>query len=112
MGAPFEGRDVMPFRYAAFISYRAGREDDAEPGKSPDTSPYLNAVRELKQHLLWELDMLLEPELCHVYLDKDEHRGGVRFDRAMATAICESVCMIVVYTPHYFSLTHPYCARE
>jgi hypothetical protein len=34
------------------------------------------------------------------------------FNENLARALCESVCLIVVFTPTYFSDTHTYCARE
>jgi hypothetical protein len=47
-----------------------------------------------------------------VYRDVTRLKGGQFFNNALARALCESVCMIVVYIPAYFSAENPYCARE
>ena len=44
------------------------------------------------------------------YVDQDRLKPGFKFNEALARAICESVCMIVVYSPRYER--HPYCLRE
>jgi TIR domain len=43
-------------------------------------------------------------------VDKKRLTGGVVFDKALARAICESVCLIVVFTPRYEESS--YCADE
>jgi hypothetical protein len=102
----------MVFKHAAFISYRAGRGSEVKPGVTTEMNPYIEAIREFRQHLINELLMLLEPEMSTVFLDRDNLVGGEHFDKAMATALCQSVCMILIYTPQYFSKVHPYCTRE
>jgi hypothetical protein len=47
-----------------------------------------------------------------LFVDRERMRGGTLFNPALANALCKSVCMIVVYTPTYFSWAHTYCARE
>lgn len=84
----------MPLRYSCFISYRHTQEDIVQ-----------DLVSSLKRELgRWsDLD---------VYIDTARLEGGDFFNRELAKALCESVCLIVVYTPTYFSKQHNYCARE
>ncbi|HEY6248368.1 MAG TPA: TIR domain-containing protein [Candidatus Angelobacter sp.] len=56
--------------------------------------------------------MLLEEEVSQVFVDWHRLQGGDFFNAKLAHALCQSVCMVAVYTPTYFSLVHPYCARE
>jgi hypothetical protein len=95
----------MPFRHSCFISYRAGnRQRD---------NPYLFAVTEgLRTHLSAELELLLEEDVNEVYVDSSRLQGGDFFNRTLERALCESVCMIALFTPTYFSVSHSYCARE
>lgn len=64
-------------------------------------------VDELKQALVDEFDTMFDEE---VYIDKERLVGGAHFNEALARALCESFCMIVVYVPKY--ATHPFCLRE
>ena len=95
----------MPFRYSCFISYRAGDRQR----ENPYTVTLLKA---LQKHLGHELGLLLEEEVSQVFVDWRRLQGGYFFNATLAHALCQSVCMLVVYTPTYFSLVHPYCARE
>jgi hypothetical protein len=56
-----------------------------------------------------ELTVLIDEDL---FVDRERMRGGLFFNAALAQALCKSVCMLVVYTPTYFSRQHLYCARE
>jgi hypothetical protein len=47
-----------------------------------------------------------------VFIDEDRLQGGDFYNDTLAEALCSSVCMIVVFTPTYFSKNHTYCARE
>lgn len=47
-----------------------------------------------------------------VFVDSERLQGGVFFNEALGQALCSSVCLIVIYTPTYFSKEHPYCALE
>lgn len=84
----------MAFQYSCFISYRNSQDDLTE-----------KLVNSLKIELKRWLDM-------EIYLDKERLTGGDFFNNEFAKALCESVCLIVVYTPTYFSKQNSYCARE
>ncbi len=88
----------MPFKYACFISYRNGQRQLME-----------RIITDLSTALANELEAWLDLE---VYVDRERLQGGVLYNEALAQALCESVCMIVIFTPTYFSKTHSYCARE
>lgn len=88
----------MPFEYSCFISYRTGRHKHIQ-----------NIVTDLFERLSSELELFLEEE---VYRDANRLRGGDFFNEQLAAALCQSVCMIALYTPRYFSKTNPYCAQE
>lgn len=47
-----------------------------------------------------------------VYIDLDRLKGGDFYNEALSTALCRSVCMIMVFTPTYFDKKHTFCARE
>lgn len=88
----------MAFRYSCFISYRHGQRALIE-----------RIISDLYEALSAELELLLEEEL---FLDRDRLQGGDFYNERLASALCKSVCMIVVFTPTYFSRTHTYCSRE
>jgi hypothetical protein len=89
----------MAFEHACFISYRHHAQSALAE----------KFIVDLVAALRSELGVLLEQG---VYIDRDRMKGGYFFNTALARALCRSVCMIVVYTPTYFSRVHPYCARE
>ena len=39
-------------------------------------------------------------------------KDGDFLNDALLEALCQSICMILVYRPGYFSKQHPYCTRE
>jgi hypothetical protein len=84
----------MPLRYSCFISYRHSQSD---------------IVNDLVNSLQTELGRWLDKE---VYIDKERLKGGDFYNLELARSLCESACMVVVYTPTYFSKEHSYCARE
>ena len=88
----------MPFKYSCFISYRHGQKELVE-----------KFVKDLEQALSNEVLPLTGME---VFVDWQRLQGGDFFNNNLAKALCESVCLIVVFTPTYFSDTHSYCARE
>src|SRR5215208_4194003 len=86
----------MKFKYSCFISYCHGRKDL--------TKTFIDQLKET-------LESYLEPWLDEeVYIDEDRLLPGYRYNEALAKAICQSICMIVVYTPKYER--HSYCRRE
>jgi hypothetical protein len=89
----------MSFEYACFISYRHHEQSLLAE----------KFISDLSSALRNELALMIEEDL---YLDRERMRGGTFFNPSLARALCKSVCMIVIYTPTYFSKTHPYCARE
>ena len=64
-------------------------------------------VDELKKALTDCIDPYLDEP---VYIDREQLSGGDHYHEALAKAICESLCMIVVYVPKYER--HEYCRRE
>ena len=84
----------MPIKYSCFISYR---------------SPSAELARDFHSSL--------DRELRHwtplpIYRDETRLRGGDFFNRELALALCESACMVMIYTPTYFDQLSTYCARE
>ncbi len=88
----------MPFKYSCFISYRHGQKKLTE-----------RIISDLNDALGSELEAYLEEK---IYLDRERLDGGQYFEEKLAAALCESVCLIVVFTPRYLNPEHPYCARE
>jgi hypothetical protein len=66
-------------------------------------------VNDLCEALSSELEAFREEP---VFLDEDRLQGGYLYNEALAEALCNSACMILVFTPTYFSRDHTYCARE
>lgn len=88
----------MSFEHCCFISYR-------------------HADGEVAAHFMEDLSRALTDELAllrdeKVFIDRDGLKGGDFFNRKVARALCRSVCMVMVFTPRYFSLKGTYCARE
>ncbi len=89
----------MSFEYACFISYRHG----LSPG-------YQKIYESFRRQLAVQVELYLPG--MQVYFDTDRLRGGDFFNRALALALCRSVCMISLFNPYYFDPRHPYTARE
>jgi hypothetical protein len=66
-------------------------------------------VEQLHDALASELEPLTE---LKIYRDTQRLQGGDFYNTALARSLCESVCMIMIFTPTYFSREHRYCARE
>jgi TIR domain len=86
----------MPFNYSCFISYKHGQN-------------------QLTEKIINDLQVALEAELSQyfnegIFIDRDRLKGGTFFNENLATALCQSVCMIVVYNVVYFKSN--YCLRE
>ncbi len=88
----------MSFAHACFISYRWTQHD---PGQA--------FMTQFCDVLAGEIELLTDLD---VYRDEDDLGVGDLVDQKVAEALCRSVCMVLVYTPRYFSIKHPYCARE
>src|ERR1043166_2461049 len=89
----------MPFEHACFLSYR--RHEQSELAE--------RFIADLASALRNELSVMMEED---IFVDRERLSGGVFFNPVLAHALRKSVCMIVIYTPTYFSWTHTYCARE
>lgn len=88
----------MAIRYGCFFSYAHGRHD---------------LMNRFKTTLADALRCYLEPYFDNedeLFVDSDQLGGGDDLDRKIARAMCESVCMILIYTPKYEA--HPYTRRE
>ena len=83
--------------YCCFISYR---------------SEASNIAKDIYKDLSGELGLHLEAADRKIFMDEVDLRGGILFNKELAKALCESVCMIAVLTPLYFSKERIYCARE
>jgi len=90
----------MPIRYSCFISYRHGQRKLAE-----------RIINDLTEALASELEVWVNNDE-EVYVDRDRLKGGDFYNESLAEALCESVCMIMIFTPNYFSPEHTFCARE
>ena len=86
----------MPFKPACFVSYCHGQGD---------------LVKQFIEQLVKALKSYLDPyfDSC-LFIDEERLKPAYRFNKALAKAICHSVCMIVVYMPKYER--HPYCLQE
>ena len=92
----------MPFNYACFISYRHGQGDLAK-----------RIVNDLYEAIWNEMETWFGGNAKDmVFLDEGGLEAGEFFNESLAQALCESVCMIVVFTPAYFDALQTYCARE
>ena len=100
-----DSNNSLGFKYACFISYRNG-------DRQRENSYIFRLTRQLKEDLKDELEFLLEPGMRDVFLDTDHLRGGDLLNNKIFEALCQSVCMICLWTPIYFSKSHPYCAKE
>lgn len=89
----------MPFEHACFISYRHHEQSELAE----------RFITDLCSALRNELAVMIEEDL---FLDRERIRGGTFFNPFLARALCRSVCMLVIYTPTYFSRMQLYCARE
>ncbi len=86
----------MYFKYSCFISYPHGQGELME-----------EFIKQLKKALKAYLGPWLSEE---VYIDEERLKTGFFYNEALASAICQSIGMIVVYSPIYER--HTYCLRE
>jgi len=66
-------------------------------------------IEDFYEALASELEALVD---LRIYRDQLRLEGGDFYNQALATSLCESACMIMIFTPTYFSSEHSYCARE
>jgi hypothetical protein len=85
----------MALTNACFISYRHVTDE--------------RIIKDLQDALTTEIKMWVSKP---VFRDVGRLKGGQFFNKVLARELCESVCMIVVYIPAYFSSENPYCVRE
>jgi hypothetical protein len=88
----------MPISHSCFISYRHGQHE-----------LMMRFVEQLHEALASELEALTD---LKIYRDTLRLQGGDFYNAALARSLCESVCMVMIFTPTYFSPEHRYCARE
>jgi len=87
----------MAIKYSCFISYPHPKQG-TEFGK---------VIDQLEQALADQLGYNLDEP---IYIDKNRLKPGYAYDEALAGAICQSACMIVLFTSLYQVRT--YCLRE
>jgi hypothetical protein len=85
----------MGFEHTCFISYVHGQ---------------FRLTRTFIEQLKDALESELEPLGGSVYFDQDRLKPGFKFNVSIARALCQSMSMLVVWTPSYE--LHPYCLRE
>jgi len=88
----------MPFINSCFISYR-----------HTDFEQKRKIIKQTVEALKAELDGRVQ---LPVFLDVERLSGGTFYNEALSTALCTSVCMVVLYWPTYFSIEHTFCSRE
>jgi hypothetical protein len=88
------------FKYACFVSYHHSQGQYKEDRR---------ALESFSTLLSREIDLLFDRQM---YIDMRRLEGVGFYDEALAQALCESVCMIVIYTPRYFDSQHTFCTRE
>ncbi|MCE3604603.1 toll/interleukin-1 receptor domain-containing protein [Massilia sp. P8910] len=96
---PPEREADMAIRYGCFFSYAHGRRD--------------GLMNTFKIALSDAIRCYLEPYFDNedeLFIDTEQLGGGDDIDRRIARALCESVTMILIYTPKYEA--HGYTRRE
>jgi hypothetical protein len=89
----------MPLRNACFISYRHGQHDLMK-----------TFIDDFHKALNAELEPLCGSDM--ISIDKERLKDGDFYNEALASELCQSACMVVVYVPTYFHNDSRYCARE
>lgn len=88
----------MAIRYGCFFSYAHGRYE---------------LMNTFKRTLSEAIRCYLEPHFGNedeLFIDSEQLGGGDDLDRRIARALCQSVCMIAIYTPKYEA--NEYTRRE
>jgi len=84
----------MPIKYSCFISYKHDS---------------VNIARDFQDALEKEISLLIN---LPVYRDEERLHAGDFLNSALAQALCQSACMVMIYIPRYFDKASTYCARE
>ncbi|MCK6583971.1 MAG: toll/interleukin-1 receptor domain-containing protein [Anaerolineales bacterium] len=87
------------FKWACFVSYRHGQGDLLKN--------FINELTKALENRLGLLGMGLK-----VFVDRERLNPSYSVTPGLAEAICQSVCMIVVYNNGYFDKNNPFCAKE
>ncbi|QNI30992.1 hypothetical protein H7849_18010 [Alloacidobacterium dinghuense] len=88
----------MPFSYSCFISYRHTENESNR-----------KRTKQIAEALKGELEYVVP---LNVYLDVERLKGAPFYNESLASALCQSVCMVMLYWPTYFSMQHTFCSRE
>jgi hypothetical protein len=78
----------MPINYSCFISYPHSDQNDLLE----------SLIKQLTKALSDQIGLSIRKK---VYLDEERLKPGYGLNKSLGRAICESVCMIVVYSPLY-----------
>jgi hypothetical protein len=70
---------------------------------------YTETVKSFLEVLEGQISLFIPK--AKIYWDKRLEYGDI-FDPELATQLCHSACMIMLYNPFYFDLECPFCARE
>lgn len=84
------------FEYACFISYSHANQNLV-----------LGFMAQFKAALAASLEPLVD---LPVFFDQERLQGGYLYNEALASALCQSACMVAIYSPVYER--RPYCGRE
>lgn len=88
----------MPLKYSCFVSYR-----------HTETRLNRSMIRRMVDALKAELELWVPKP---VFLDEDRLKGGEFYKETLASELCQSACMVILYWPTYFSMEHTFCSRE
>ncbi|MFY9608644.1 MAG: toll/interleukin-1 receptor domain-containing protein [Blastocatellia bacterium] len=88
----------MPIEYCCFISYPHGQDNVLKP-----------LMKEFFDGLRAEVYAQTRKR---IWIDFECLQEGDRWNDKLATDLCKSICMVVVYTPLYFDAENAFCARE
>ncbi len=91
----------MPLRNSTIISFRHGQEELSK-----------QFIDQLYHGLSGEIEANLGRGVGPVFLDQERMAAGDLFNEEISRELCASATMVMVYTPSYFDLGKPYCARE
>jgi hypothetical protein len=88
----------MPIQFSCFISYRNSSVDSGA-----------NYVRDFVAGFAEELDRWVSYPIS---FDEQRLQAADFIDESLAAKLYASTCMVVLYTPNYFSRAKMFCSRE